>query len=218
MRKILMKIPIPFHKFLKTAVLGLLMAAVCTPLTACKKEQNKPQQNEQKQAVPSGGKTLILYFSHSGNTRHLAEQIHAKVGGDIAEIKTVKPYPQDYDTVVEQAKKEQKDNFRPQLATSRPDLKTYDVVFIGYPNWWGTLPMALFTFLEANSLAGKAVIPFSTHEGSHFGRSISDLKTLAPQATILEGLAVRGRSVKDASTEKELAAWLTRLNLPQVKR
>lgn len=158
-------------------------------------------------------KILIAYFSHSGNTRFMANEIQAQTSGDLFEIKTLNPYPQDYDSVVDVAKKEQKANFRPQLATKLSSLNDYDVIFIGYPNWWGTLPMALFTFFEENSFAGKVLIPFSTHEGSHFGNSLSDLKTLNPKATLQKGLEIRGRSVQSGSSKKEIATWLSELRL-----
>jgi flavodoxin len=163
-------------------------------------------------------KVLVLFFSHSGNTRSLAEMIHHQVGGDLVEIKTTLPYPQDYDTVVDQAKREQQQNFRPQLATQNNDLSTFSTIFIGYPNWWGTMPMALFTFFESHNLSGKKLIPFCTHEGSSLGRSIADMQKLAPGATILEGLAIRGRSVRDTSARTDIADWLAKLQVPMAKQ
>jgi len=158
-------------------------------------------------------KILIVYFSHSGNTRFMAKEIQAQTGGDLYEVKTVNAYPEDYDSVVDIAKKEQKVNFRPQLTAKLTNLSDYDLFFIGYPNWWGTLPMALFTFFEENSFAEKTLIPFSTHEGSYFGNSLSDLKTLNPKATLFKGLAIRGRSVHSDSTQKEMTSWLSELHL-----
>jgi len=158
-------------------------------------------------------KILIAYFSHSGNTRYMAKEIQTQTGGDLHEIQTVNPYPQDYDSVVDVAKKEQKANFRPKLAIKPPNGNEYDIVFIGYPNWWGTIPMALFTFFEETSFSGKIMIPFSTHEGSYFGNSLSDLKTLNPKATFLKGLEIRGRSVQSSSNKKEITTWLAGLNL-----
>lgn len=158
-------------------------------------------------------KILIAYFSHSGNTRYLAKEIQSQTSGDLYEIKTINAYPQDYDTVVDVAKKEQKAKFRPKLEIAPSNLNEYDIVFIGYPNWWGTLPMALFTFFEENHFEGKTLIPFSTHEGSHFGDSISDLKTLNPKAIFLKGLEMRGRSVQAASSKKDMTEWLTKLSI-----
>jgi flavodoxin len=164
------------------------------------------------------GKTLVIFFSHSGNTRFLAEMIHQQVGGDLVELKTVHPYPEAYDLVVDQAKREQQDNTRPQLATKVQNMESYSTLFIGYPNWWGTMPMALFTFFEEYNLSGKTIIPFCTHEGSNLGRSVSDMKKLAPRATILDGLAIRGRSVKNQSARTELADWLAHLHISNEKK
>lgn len=161
-------------------------------------------------------KILIAYFSHSGNTRYFAKEIQAQIGGDLFEIQTINPYPQDYDSVVDVAKKEQKAKFRPKIAATPTNLDEYDIIFIGYPNWWGTIPMALFTFFEENHFEGKTLIPFSTHEGSHFGDSLSDLKTLNPKSTFLKGLEMRGRSVQSASSKKEITTWLTKLNIAKI--
>lgn len=164
------------------------------------------------------GNILVTFFSHSGNTRFMAEQIHEQVGGDIVEIKTVNPYPVDYDSVVDQAKSEQKKNYRPKLTTKVHNLESYDVVFIGYPNWWGTLPMALFTYFEENDFSKKILVPFCTHEGSFLGRSVTDLKTLNPKATVLDGLAIQGKSVRSKSAREDIIDWLTKLKIAKGKQ
>jgi len=171
-----------------------------------------PKKLFASESIPNT-KILIVYFSHSGNTRFMAKEIQIQTGGDVYEVKTVNAYPEDYDSVVDVAKKEQKANFRPQLTTKLTNLSDYDLFFIGYPNWWGTLPMALFTFFEENNFVGKTLIPFSTHEGSYFGNSLSDLKALNPKVTLLKGLAIRGRSVQSNNTKKEITSWLTELHL-----
>jgi flavodoxin len=166
-------------------------------------------------AAPSqaGGKILVAYFSWNGNTRVIANQIHQSVGGDIFEIKTVNPYPKEYRPTTEVAKQEQEANARPALSTQVNGMDSYDVVFVGYPNWWGTLPMALFTFLEQYDFSGKAIIPFCTHEGSALGRSVIDIKKLCPQSTVLEGLAIRGGSVNSGSAQDTVNAWLRGLDI-----
>jgi flavodoxin len=93
-------------------------------------------------------------------------------------------------------------------------MDSYDVVFIGYPIWWGTLPMALFTFLEKYNFGSKTLIPFCTHEGSRLGRSETDIKALCSNSTVLEGLALRGGdsgNVKTESARREVAEWLRKL-------
>ncbi len=158
-----------------------------------------------------GQNILIVYFSHSGNTRAIAEEIRSKTGGDIVELKTVKPYPDDYDTVVDMAKKEKTEHARPAISTELPDLAKYDTVFLGFPNWWGTIPMAYYTLLEKYDLGSRTVIPFVTHGGSAFGSSVQDLKRLCPKAQFREGLAVRGSRAKSA--QKEVDSWLAKLGL-----
>jgi flavodoxin len=152
---------------------------------------------------------LVAYFSHSGNTRVIAKQIHDNVGGDIFEIVTIDPYPSDYDEVVEQAGKELRARYRPKLKTKVGDMKSYDVVFVGYPNWWGTIPMPVATFLSEYDFSGKTIIPFCTNEGSRLGRSVTDIKELCPQSSILDGLAVRGSDVKKA--QGDVSKWLHEL-------
>ena len=158
-----------------------------------------------------GSKVLIVYFSHSGNTRRLAELIHERTGGRMAELRTVTPYPQEYDAVVEMAKKEQKSNARPPLAAPVSVPAEARTIFIGYPNWWGTFPMPVFTFLETHDLGDRTVIPFCTHEGSRFGRSERDLRRLCPQARILKGFEVRGSRVGQARGDVE--TWLREIGM-----
>ncbi|MGE9984146.1 flavodoxin [Desulfovibrio sp. SGI.169] len=162
-------------------------------------------------ADAKGGNMLILYFSHSGNTRKVAEQIHGSIGGDMLELKTVVPYPQDYDSVVDQAQREQKNNARPRIATEIPNLEKYDVIFIGFPNWWGSMPMPFFTLLEKYDVGDRTIIPFCTHEGSRFGRSEQDLRRLCPRARLLKGFETRGS--RAAGAQKSVDAWLRGLGL-----
>jgi len=158
------------------------------------------------QNTPSQKKLLVVYFSKTGNTKKLAMAIQKQTGADMVEIVPVVLYPDDYDQTVDIARKEQDDNARPAVKTKVDTMASYNVVFLGYPSWWGTMPMAVFTFLEAHNLSGKTIIPFTTHEGSGFGRSISDLRRLCPKSTILDGLAIRGRDADTAETEVPI--WL----------
>ena len=171
------------------------------------------QKGENMTESLAGKKTLVVYFSHTGNTRTMAEMIQKKTNGDIFEIVTVDKYPDDYDTVVAQAKKEQEANFRPKLKTTFEKITEYDVVFVGSPSWWGTFSMAVMTFLESVDLAGKTVIPFITHEGSALGRAPADLKKLCASSPHLPGHAVFGSRVKSA--EGQIAAWLDTYYTPR---
>ena len=184
------------REFLRGIALGAA-AVMAAPLLA---------QQSLRAAEPGGGKVLIVYFSHSGNTRKLAELIHEQVGGDMVELRTAVPYPREYDAVVDMAKKEQRENARPSIVTELPDLMSYRTVFIGYPNWWGTFPMPVFTRLEKYDLGERTVVPFCTHEGSRLGRSERDLRRLCPHARILKGFEVRGSRVGEA--REAVARWL----------
>lgn len=149
---------------------------------------------------------LVAYFSRTGNTRVISDLIHEMVKSDLFEVVPANPYPNDYSATVDKAKKELAGNSRPELATDVDDMESYDVVFIGYPNWCGTMPMILFTFLEKHDLSGKTIIPFCTHGGGNLGRSVRDATMLCPQSTVLNGLAIRGSEVNDAYDD--ISEWL----------
>lgn len=161
-------------------------------------------------AGASGNKVLIAYFSRTGNTREVAEQIYKRVGGDMLELKTAHSYPEAYRATTEQAKREQEENFRPTLTSDVESVQPYDVIFIGYPNWWGTMPMALFTFLEKHDFSGKTLVPFCTHEGSALGRGPRDIARTCPNANILDGLAIRGSNASGA--QEDVEQWLRRID------
>lgn len=149
---------------------------------------------------------LIAYFSHSGNTRAVAQQIHRTTGGDLFEIATLKPYPRDYNTVVDLAKQELSANSRPELKDKVKNMARYKLMILGYPNWWSTMPMAVFTFLEQYDFSGKTILPYCTHGGSRMGRSEIDIARLCPKATILDGLAIRDSNVK--VSQSDVTDWL----------
>lgn len=177
------------------------------------------------QSAAKAGKNLIVYFSHSGmtympsgfvdmkegNTAQMARKIQAIVGGDMLRIEAVKPYPHDYDECCDVAKVEHDRDQRPAISTKVPaNLAQYDTVYVGYPIWWGTFPMPVFTFLEQCDLSGKTVVPFSTNEGSGWGVSLSDIAKCCPKSNIAEGLELRGHAV--ASSDAAIASWLKRIS------
>jgi flavodoxin len=162
-------------------------------------------------AGADSAKTLIIYYSHSGNTRTLARYIQSQAGGDIVELQTITPYPDEYRAVTEQAKREMESGFLPPLQTKIENLDSYERVFIGSPIWWGTIALPVRTFLSEHDLAGKIVAPFVTHGGSGLARSLNDIKGFCPKATVLEGLAVRGD--RTAYAQDEAYQWLQKLGL-----
>ena len=141
----------------------------------------------------------------------VANHIKEITGGEVFRISTVHAYPTDYNAVVDVASQEQKKRDRPGLSHQVANMEAYDVVFVGYPNWWSTMPMAVFSFLESHDFSGKTIVPFCTHEGSAMGRSVRDLRELCPRSVILDGLAIRGGHVKAA--KDDVAAWLGRLGI-----
>lgn len=167
--------------------------------------------NLQAQTSTPSKKILVVYFSHSGNTRVIAEYIKDATNGDIFEIKPVNDYPEDYQAVVNQAKKEINANYRPELKTKINNIGPYDVIFVGSPDWWATIAPPVATFLSQYNLSGKTVIPFMTHEGSGMGHSVSDIKKLCPASTVLEGLPVRGSNVRSA--KNDVIKWLRQINM-----
>lgn len=154
---------------------------------------------------------LTVYFSYSGNTRDCARRIQKEIGGDLVEIVPVDSYPSGYDAVVEQARQELKSGYRPQLEPTAADMASYDVVFVGSPNWWNTVAPPVMTFLAEHDFAGKAVFPFVTHEGTGLGQSIRDIAALCPGATVTSGLAIRGTEAKIAGGK--ISEWLRRLGM-----
>ena len=159
----------------------------------------------------AGKKTLVAYFSHSGNTRTVADLIQKHTGGDLFEIVPARPYPEQYRTLTEQAKKEIETGYRPELKQKPTDLGQYEVIFVGSPCWWGTIAPPVASFLAAYDLKGKTIVPFMTHEGSRMGHSETDIRKLSPGATVKAGLPIRGSAA--ASAEPEIVKWLKRSGL-----
>ena len=110
-------------------------------------------------------------------------------GGDLFEVDTVKTYPADYYACIDEAKAELRNGDRPEVKAYADNMDEYDTIFIGYPNWWGTMPMAMFTFLEHYDLSGKKILPFCTNEGSGMGGSERDLKKICKGADVKTGLS-----------------------------
>ncbi len=136
------------------------------------------------------GNMLIAYFSWSGNTRRIAEEIRRQTGADIFEIVPIPAYSDDYNTVLMEAQRDQHDKARPAITNPLPGLDEYDVILLGYPNWWASIPMPIASFLESYDFSGKTILPFCSHGGGRFGQSLTAIAKLAPQAVIAPGLSV----------------------------
>lgn len=164
--------------------------------------------------------SIVIYFSRSGenyfggelkniekgNTEVIAEFIRELDGADLFKVEPATEYPADYMECIDVAKKEQQSDARPEIKETLNDIVEYDTVYIGFPNWWGTLPMPMFTQLEQLDFNGKIVKPFVTHEGSGFGSSQKDLAKLCEGAEIKKGLSIPGADVYDVKDTVD--AWI----------
>ena len=150
-------------------------------------------------------KILIAYYSHSGNTRKLAQAVQEKTGGDLWEIQPLVPYPAGYEETSQRARTEQVEQNYPELSSTPPDLEAYDTVIIGTPNWWGSIAWPVRTFLKETDLFGKTVLLFCTHGGSGVGNIKKELADFCPQTERTPVLAVYG---KDSDRQEQLSSWL----------
>ena len=178
------------RQFLNAAA-GLSLTAVCGPLFA---------------QTTAKGKKLIVYFSWSGNTRYIANLIAEKTGADIVELELVKPYSSNYSQCLDEAKRDQRQAARPRIKNQIADIAQYDTIFIGYPNWWATIPMPIASFLESYDLSGKRIAPFCSHGGGRLGQSVTDISKLAPNSEVCEGLSVHYQGGSDL--EENMDRWL----------
>lgn len=163
---------------------------------------------------------IIVYFSRKdenyvsgaiknltvGNTEVAADILHDLTGADLFKMEPIQEYSKDYNECIAQAQADQRRDARPELKVYPESLDGYDTVYLGFPNYWGTMPMAVFTFLEHFDFTGEVIFPFCTHEGSGMGRSEADIRRLCPGATVAKGLAIHGGSVKEA--EPDIRRWI----------
>ena len=162
----------------------------------------------QAQTTPSGKKILVVYYSWSENgiTRNVAHQIQAATGADIFEILPVTPYTTDYKECVAQARKEIAENFKPEIKGNVDNLESYDIIFVGSPNWCSTIAPPLASFLSMNDLSGKTVLPFITYGGSGLGKSLEDITALCPKSEILEVLLIKASEINESGST--ILEWL----------
>lgn len=141
-----------------------------------------------------------------GNTEVAAGMIKELTGADMFRIEQAAPYSKGYNDCIDEAKSDQQNDVRPELKSLPDSLDEYDVIYLGYPNYWSTMPMAVFTFLESFDFGGKTIMPFCTHEGSGMGKSVSDIRRICPDADVKNGLAIYGYKVKDSI--KDIKSWI----------
>ena len=225
----------------KRNIIGGMLAAACCAAVLCAfaahENADARAMAVSGQQTPTavshaGGKVLVVYFSVpetdgvdasssasrvikdgklQGNTEYVASVISETTGSDLFEIKTVHTYPGSHKALIDAAKVEIDNNARPKLATHIENLKDYDVVFVGFPNWWYDMPMPLYSFFDEYDFGGKTVIPFCTHGGSRFSGAIKTIRELEPQATVLDGYSVARERVADS--EEGILKWLEKIGM-----
>ena len=186
-------------------------ASASSAQPAASSEAAESSADAASSAEPETPAALVAYFSWSGNTQQMAQIIAEQTGGDLFEIAPATPYTEDYDELLDIAQQEQAEDARPALADEVENWDSYDTVFVGYPNWWGDAPMAVYTFLESYDWAGKTLVPFNTSASSGFGRSLEGIEQSAAGATVLEGLALTEGELPDA--QNRVTEWLGGLGL-----
>lgn len=222
-------------------IAGAAIVAACLAVTCCfaSGEETKAIAEtavlaQPQKALAQDGKVLVVYFSVpetdgvdassgasrviadeklQGNTQYVASVIQQLTGGELFEIKTVHTYPGSHKELIDAAKKENEDNARPKLATHITDLNDYDVVFIGFPNWWYDMPMPLYTFFDEYDFSGKTIVPFCTHGGSRFSQAVQTIRKLEKEATVLDGYAISRDRVGES--KPNVLNWLKRIGMTE---
>ena len=214
-----------------TMVLSLAACSTNQSPSESTPEEISSQTNEST-PTPSNtnGKNLVVYFSMPdnvddstvvidgetlGNTQYMAYVIQETVGADIFRIEPETSYPTDHDELVDIAREEQSNNARPAIKDTIENFDTYENIFVGYPNWWGDMPMILYSFFDEYDFSGKTIIPFNTHGGSGFSGTISTIKELEPNAEVLDGKSISRNDIQDA--EQEIVDWVNSLDLKQAE-
>lgn len=178
-------------------------------------DSSEPAESSEPNAssVPTetGSKSLVVYFSWSGNTENVAKSIQSQTDSDIFEIVPTTPYSDDYDTVVDLAQEEQRTGARPAISGSIENIEQYDVIYVGYPNWWGDMPMILYTFFDTYDLSGKTIAPFCTSGGSGLSGTVNKIKELEPNAAVTDGLHIGSSS--SADPDNAVSGWLSEIGL-----
>lgn len=205
-----------------------MAVAVVFSATACSQQKNEGTEMKSKtEDMKTDGKKLVVFFSHTGenynvgniskgNTHIIADMIADATGADTFEIVPEKAYPVSYDECIEVAKREKQSNARPAIK-GNVKIEDYDVIFLGYPNWWGEVPMCVYTFIEKHSWEGKTVIPFITHEGSGMGGTDRKIASVCKGADVAvgKGLAVQGKVAQEnrESAARKVEHWLNSLDM-----
>lgn len=210
-------------RYLSTVI--VLFLSFCGIALCAQGKTDKATETQETNSMETEKKVLVAFFSHTGenyavgnitkgNTHIIAEMIAEATGGNLFEIVPVKEYPKTYNACVEVAKKEKETGARPAIKGSIA-VENYDIIFLGYPNWWGDMPMPVYTFIEKHRWAGKTVIPFCTHEGSGLSGTEKYIANACKSAKVEKGLAVKGATAQNKQEQARMAVaqWLERMRL-----
>ncbi|WP_050873736.1 flavodoxin [Yersinia frederiksenii] len=157
----------------------------------------------------SGASVLQKNTPETGSTQFLAQMIQKQTQGDLFRIETATPYPRQHDALLRVAEKEQQTNARPSLKTPLPDLSDYDTIYVGYPIWWYTMPMVIYSLFEQNDFAGKTVIPFTTHGGSRLADSLQEISRMQPKAELItRALSISRNDISDPDVPTQVEQWV----------
>ncbi len=169
-----------------------------------------PELTESEQsAAQSGSSSLVVYFSWSGNTENVANAIAEQTGADVFEIVPKEAYIDDYNALLDIATEEKENGARPAIAGNIEDITQYDIIYVGYPNWWSDMPMILYTFFDSYDLSGKTIAPFCTSGGSGLSGTVSSIRELEPEADVLDGLHIGSSAASDPN--QAVSDWLESL-------
>ncbi|HDX8808107.1 TPA: flavodoxin [Klebsiella oxytoca] len=157
----------------------------------------------------SGASVLQKNTPETGSTQFVAQLIQKQTDGDLFRIETATPYPRQHDALLRFAEKEQQTSARPSLKTPLPDLSDYDTIYVGYPIWWYTMPMVIYSLFEQNDFAGKTVIPFTTHGGSRLADSLRQIARMQPQARLVtRALSISRNDVSGPDVPAQVEQWV----------
>lgn len=173
-----------------------------------KTEQTNNSKNENTNTTTSK-KTLVIYYSRSGNTKKIADYIGEKTGGDVVRLETVRTYPSNYDEMLDTAKEEQRNSERPELKNKNINITDYDIIFLGYPIWWGEIATPVYTFLDQYDLSGKEIAPFVTSGSSGLSGTPSDIKREEPNAEVLDAISITSSTLNNYKSLTD--NWLSEL-------
>jgi flavodoxin len=205
-----------------TSMINLLFAFSLL-FSACSASEMKGDNGKMK-VVPDTSKILIVYLSRTNNTKAIAEIIHTNVGGTLVALELEKPYPENYQAIVQQVVNENETGYLPPLKTEIDSIGKYDIVFVGFPTWGMKLPPPMKSFLKQYDLSGKTIIPFNTNAGYGIGSSFDTVKQLCKNSKVLEGFTIKGGIERDGvlfvmegkklkQAEGEVKKWLEKIKI-----